>query len=94
MAVVAKHDENYVATGLAVTNNASKTVSYLLVDPVTGYLVVSNTSPAPASTAPSAPIPRDSNHRTVVAGVSSVDKTTIIPISVDPATGNIIIKFV
>jgi hypothetical protein len=94
MAVVAKHDENHVATGLAVTNDVSQTVSYLLIDPVTGFLLIANTSPAPASTAPSAPIPRDVNRRTVVAGVSSVDKTTIIPISVDPATGNIIVTFV
>ncbi len=39
-------------------------------------------------------IPRDQNSVTVLAGLSSIDGTTIVPIAIDAITGRVLIQIV
>lgn len=58
-------DQNHVTVGAAVTNDVSKDITMLRVDPVTKYLLVSVTSASPTSAVSAQIASRDQNHRPV-----------------------------
>ena len=87
----ALRDQNHVPVGIGVSNTDSVTPVMLRVDPVTGYLIVDNTSQSLAVTSAETD-KRDQNHVPTVYGVSSVDGVTPVPIRTDE-DGKLLVQF-
>ena len=79
---MAQIDENRIQVGTAVTDDANLTPSPLLVDPVTGCLLVSTSLGAEVSTAMTGN-KRDEDREPTLYGVSDDDGVTLVPIRTD-----------
>lgn len=79
---MAQIDENRIQIGTAVTDDASLTPEPLLIDPVTGGLLVIASSSAVVATA-MAGNKRDEDREPTVYGVSDDDGVTLVPIRTD-----------
>ncbi len=75
----AKRDQNQITVGLAVSSVDNITPLMLRVDPITGYLLVNQSSDSLTVTS-AVRDRRDQNFVPTVYGVSSVDGITLVPI--------------
>lgn len=88
----AKRDQNDQATALGVSSVDSVTPILLTVDPVTGYLLVDNSTDALTPTAATR-VKIDQNDQKTKYGVSSADDITLIPIRTD-SNGKLLIQYI
>lgn len=62
---IIKRDENHVVVGAGVTNDSDLDITMFRVDPVTGYLLISDQGGSSTSAIASQIASRDENHKTV-----------------------------
>lgn len=86
----AKRDQNDRAVAMGVSSTDSVTPIMLAVDPVTNYLLVSNSSDSITIVGNTHRI--DQNHIPTVYGVSDSDGLTLIPIRTD-SNGVLLVQY-
>ena len=82
-------DDNYQGVGKAVTNDASQDVKPLLVDPVTGRLLIEITNEVHVDVGVDSKI--DQNFQGVAQAVTDDANENIKPLKVNPTNGKLLV---
>ena len=90
----APRDPNYIPVVLGAST-VDGTPLPLQIDPVTGRILATIVAVGSIpSNVPTGNVKRDDNRIPVMAGASTVDNVTLLPLQVDVATGGLIVDYV
>lgn len=87
-------DQNYVPVLMGVSSSDGITPVPIQIDPVSGRVLVNITIIASETPTVVTRIPRDNNFVPVLAGASTSDGITVLPIHISASTGGVSTNYV